>query len=181
MNKRIQLVILSTSLSLCMCFSGCRILPSILARWAQSSDLIVEKIANACYNRDVETLSSLFSPNMIRQTHNFTEQLTALIGYYGEGKIVSVNQNGGTGGGSKDNGEVVQSEMSSFDITTECQDFRIAVYSVIIDTANPDNVGIWSLYIIRASEDTDLNDPYYGDGLNRIGIHLGIVGGELND
>lgn len=42
------------------------------------------------------------------------------------------------------------------------------------DTANIDNLGIHSLYIIKSEEDTDISFAYWGDGKDTPGINIGI-------
>ena len=52
--------------------------------------------------------------------------------------------------------------------------YRIAIQSFTVDTANPNNVGIWSLYIIKAEDDEDPYSAYRGDGKYTPGIHINI-------
>ena len=55
----------------------------------------------------------------------------------------------------------------------QTQEFFDAMEFITVDTADKDNVGIRSLYIIRFADDTDQERAYRGDGNDTPGINIG--------
>ena len=100
--------------------------------------------------------------------------MDCLFDYY-RGEFVSYDDWGGPGvEQSVDNGRKKKEMYSTYDIKTSEQMYRIAIQSFTVDTANPNNVGIWSLYIIKAEDDEDPYSAYRGDGKYTPGIHINI-------
>lgn len=78
---------------------------------------------------------------------------------------------------NQENGERQEILYDTYDFRTVSGDYRLAFKYVDIDTAEPDNVGIWSVYIIRAEEDVDLQYAYWGDHNYTPGIWIGVKNG----
>ena len=70
---------------------------------------------------------------------------------------------------------MVKSYDMTYDFNTNICKYRLAIKWCAQDTSNADNVGIWSLYIIRAEDDITPNHAYWGDCLWTNGINIGKV------
>ena len=78
----------------------------------------------------------------------------------------------------KENDEILQIMDSTYDVKTTKSEYRITIQYVVKDTANNDNVGIHSLYIIKTAEDITSQSAYWGDGKHTPGINIGIKNAE---
>ena len=141
---------------------------------AQIANDSFEKIIEAIQGRDTDKIKSLFSKKSIEETDDFDEDVLALFNFY-QGEMSSYNDWGARSAdeGKNDDGtgRDWKSIQSTYDVETSKQKYRFAIKTFILDTADPDNVGICSLYIIKA-EDSDLQFAYWGDRLWTPGINV---------
>lgn len=137
----------------------------------------MDKVLEAIKNKDKIAFKALFSPKAIAKTEDFDQSIIDLFDYF-QGDFVSYNDWGGpaTFRGINDDGtgRNWKSIESSYDVETSKQRYRFAIQDFIQDTADTDNVGIHSLYIIKTEDDTDINFAYWGDGKDTPGIHIGV-------
>lgn len=63
----------------------------------------------------------------------------------------------------------------SYDVKTSCDNYRITFKFVVTDTTNRENEGIWSLYVIKAKDDVNLDVAYRGDNEYIVGIHINVA------
>lgn len=171
--KRMILFLLLFSLSL----SGCAALRTIDA-YAQPDEEIanarMEAFLSAVADRDSQALRELFAPNALAEMEDFDAMAAALFDYC-SGKFTAYDDWAGPDSSKTMHyGDVVKTLHATYDIQMEEGNFRIALSLVRTDNTNPDNVGLWSVYIIRAEDDTDLQYAYRGDGEYTPGIHIGI-------
>ena len=61
---------------------------------------------------------------------------------------------------------------SSFVVKTDVCEYRFAMQ--YITKGHPENIGITSLYVIRTTDDKNLDYMYWGDGNFTPGIHIAI-------
>lgn len=61
---------------------------------------------------------------------------------------------------------------ATYDVETTQDKYRFAMEYMLLDTADADNVGIRSLYIIRLADDTDPQFAYRGDEKYTPGINI---------
>lgn len=134
-------------------------------------------LLEAIENNDRDSVESLFSKNTVLNTPTLEKSIDDLFEYF-KGSVEACNDWGGPfADTTKEDGEVIQIMESSFDVkTTEC-DYRFAIKYVTQDTADADNIGIHSLYIIKLSDDTYKEYAYWGDGKYTPGINIGIAQG----
>ena len=137
----------------------------------------MEKVLQALENEDADGLTSLFSANVIAEDDSFNEKLDLLFEYY-NGALVSYNDWGAPAVYNSVDSEGYNRRVTSYDMTydveTTEEKYRFAIYYVVLDTADVKNVGIQSLYIIKAQDDTNLQFPYWGDGKNTPGINIDV-------
>lgn len=137
-----------------------------------------EEVLTALQTQDSSTLRLLFSEESLQKAEAFDETVPELFVYF-EGSVESVNDWGACYvETSKEDNQIVQSMEATYDVKTTKGDFRFAVRYVAQDTVNPNNVGIHSLYIVKAQDDSSLEYAYWGDGKFTPGIHIGIPNAE---
>lgn len=125
-------------------------------------------------NNDSAGVKSLFAKNVVEKDNDLDIMIEELLRYY-EGDFQSMDNSGlGT---ESDKGDGVKTVMlnSSTDVTTSKGIYRLAIHWYIEDSGDVNNIGIWSLYIIKLDDDIDKDAKYRGDGLWTIGINIGKV------
>ena len=139
------------------------------------ADAQLEEIINACKNQDRNALKNLFSQKVLDEMPDIDNSIAELfeifqcddsLSYYGW-----AGPNADTGKNFDGTSRLWKRLRSTYDIQTSSQKYRIAIESVVIDTAYPDNVGIHSIYIMQ-TEASDLQYPYWGDGKWTPGINI---------
>jgi len=134
----------------------------------------MDKVLEAIKNKDNVELKALFSQKAIAQAEEFGQSIDDLIDYF-QGDFVSYNDWGGPGSfdGLNDDGTGRNWKRidSTYDVETSEQKYRFAIQEFVQDIADKNNVGVWSLYIIKM-EDTDSQFAYWGDGKNTPGINF---------
>lgn len=137
----------------------------------------MDKILEALKNKDKEALKALFSLNAIAQTEKFDQNIIDLFDYF-QGDFVSYNDWSAVNldGGINDDGTGRNWKVlySTYDVETSKQKLRFAIQDYVQDTADANNIGIHSLYIIKMEDDTDPNFAYRGDDKYTPGINIGI-------
>ena len=119
-------------------------------------------------------MKALFSKSAIADAKNFDDSIKSLFDYY-EGNVISYDDKSALGvGETREDGHRQKEFNSTYDVKTSERTYRFAIQDVTIDTANPDNVGIRSLYVIKMEDDTDPLFAYRGDGKNTPGINMNI-------
>lgn len=145
----------------------------------------MDKILEAINKKDKNTLKEMFSKKAITNSKNIDKSIDDLFSFF-KGTVISINDWGGPGAseGMNDDGTGRNWKYidSTYDVKTSKQKYRFAIREFTIDTANKDNIGICSLYIIKEEDDTDPKFAYWGDGNFTPGINLNkknvIPGGD---
>lgn len=123
----------------------------------------IEQVFETIQNRDKSNLKKMFSKSALNATDDFDESVTSLFDFF-RGEIVSYDNWGGPQVTSKKNSGHNKKEMqSTYDVKTTEQKYRISIQEFLVDTENPDNVGVYSFSIIKA-EDTDEEYAYWNFG-----------------
>ena len=140
----------------------------------QIANARMEKVLEALQSKDDSALKALFSKSAIADAKNFDDSIKSLFDYY-EGNVISYDDKSALGvGETREDGHRQKEFNSTYDVKTSERTYRFAIQDVTIDTANPDNVGIRSLYVIKMEDDTDPLFAYRGDGKNTPGINMNI-------
>ena len=177
--KKISIVfllfLLSITLSLTSCFmNGSNIFARFFDTDRTTANKTFDSLIDAIKNKDKSALTSLFSKNAVEPITDFDTQVTALFDFY-EGNVASYDDWAGPYvEHSWEDDQELKVMYSTYDIDTGEQIYRLAIRTVVIDTLSPDNVGIWSLYIIKMEDDPTPNYAYRGDGKDTPGINIGI-------
>lgn len=136
-----------------------------------------EKIIIAIQNQDADVLKSLFSKKSIVGSSNFEKSMNMLFEFY-KGEMISYNDwgalNASSGKNDDGTGRNWKTLKSTYDVKTSEDTYRFAIETSLVDSADADNIGVLSMYVIRA-EDSDMEFAYSGDGKWIPGINV-IVG-----
>ena len=134
-----------------------------------------EELITAVQKQDVAAVQSLFSQNALREAQDMEEAVRALFDYY-QGEMISYDDWGGANlaGGMNDDGTGRRwtALYSTYDVETTQDKYRFAMEFMLQDTADADNVGIRSLYVIRLADDPEPQRAYRGDGEDTPGINI---------
>lgn len=166
MKKYLLTFLLLASL-LCSCSIG------IFDDSDEKADARFKQILEALKNEDKETLKGMFSNKALSEADDFNGSLNALIQYI-QGNIQtweSTRAYGGSDDKNSDGTRIKTSESAYLFTTSDKQTYQIAIYEYTIDTTNPDNVGIYSLCIIKTEDNENSEIVYWGSG--KAGINIG--------
>ena len=145
-------------------FQGQDVILSHMAQAMFNDDDITAKNMLATFLEAVETadqdmIMQLFAPN-IASTTAIEEHIDGIINYY-KGTTSYIEYVGGMGSRSQNDGITTDHYMATFKVSTSEQEYRIAIKICYEDTADSGNVGIHSIYIIKA-ENADPVFAYWG-------------------
>ncbi len=171
MKNIVIISIIILSLILCSCYNG-------FGEFYKSDQEIANErldlLLTALKNKDKDTLRSLFSKKAINYDEDFENSIDVLLEYF-HGETFEHDYDSPLNVEMERDHDLVKKIIySSYDVKTETQTYRIAIQDIITNTYEKNNVGIYSLYIIIASEDADLQYTYRGDGKDTPGINIGI-------
>lgn len=172
MRKPIRIILMASLASLStLLLSSCSLAGEIMNNSplfksdASIANERFEQILDACQKQDATALKEMFSEKAISEAANFDDSITALFDFFqgevttyenvcGGPKVEQANNEDGTNRKWK-------KMSSSYDFETNEQKYRLAFEEYVVDTANADNIGIYSLYIIKA-EDSKTEFAYWG-------------------
>lgn len=133
-----------------------------------------EEVLNAIQNKDKKALKSLFAKNALAEVENFDDSAEELFGYY-DGNYTSYDDWGGPyATGEIKYGNKITELRPTYDIVTDKGNYRATMKMISVDTNDSGNIGVWSIYFIKAENDDDLSCAYWGDKKNTPGINLDI-------
>lgn len=126
--------------------------------------------------KDVTAMKELFAPNAISEIgeNQLDEMLEEFVDYFQADSFTLKKNIGASTSERWDHGKKSKELEWPLEIITGENDYRLAIKCVAYDDWDNDNVGIWSIYIIEKSEDTDLEHPYIGDKKYRTGIYINV-------
>ena len=132
-----------------------------------------EALLEAIQSKNAQAVKELFSDNAWAESGNMEKSILVLFDYF-QGELVSYKSWAGPSvHATKNHGEYWKSYDCTYDFETTQDKYRLAMEIITVDTADADNIGIRSLYIIRFEDDTDQNCAYRGDGEHTPGINIG--------
>ena len=113
-------------------------------------------ILEAAVAQDAAAIKAQFAPNAIAAQPELDDQIEALLDYYA-GKSWEIDSPGcmtmdssnadGTGGRAS------SFQMHGMILTDRF--YRFSLRGISVDTKNPDNVGIWALFLLQVDQPTD--------------------------
>ena len=131
-------------------------------------------ILEAAVAQDVAAIKAQFAPNAIAAQPELDDQIEALLDYYA-GKSWEIDSPGcmtmdssnadGTGGRAS------SSQMHGMILTDRF--YRFSLRGISVDTKNPDNVGIWALFLLQVDQPTDYAYCVAGED-DMVGIYVDL-------
>ena len=133
---------------------------------------LIETVLKTIQDKDDDKLKSLFSQTTLKQLQSYKESVDELFTYF-QGSVKSFDDGAGPFvETTKEDGLVYQLMESSFVVKTDVCEYRFAMQ--YITQGHEENLGITSLYVIRTTDDKNLDYIYWGDGKFTPGIHIAI-------
>lgn len=131
-------------------------------------------ILEAAVAQDVAAIKAQFAPNAIAALPELDDQIEALLDYYA-GKSWEIDSPGcmtmdssnadGTGGRAS------SFQMHGMILTDRF--YRFSLRGISVDTKNPDNVGIWALFLLQVDQPTDYAYCVAGED-DMVGIYVDL-------
>ena len=131
-------------------------------------------ILDAVVAQDAAAVKAQFAPNAIAAQPELDDQIEALLDYYA-GKSWEIDSPGcmtmdssnadGTGGRAS------SFQMHGMILTDRF--YRFSSRSLTVDTKNPDNVGIWALFLLQVDQPTDYAYCVAGED-DMVGIYVDL-------
>lgn len=131
-------------------------------------------ILNAVTSQDAAAVKAQFAPNAIAAQPELDDQIEALLDYYA-GKSWEIDSPGcmtmdssnadGTGGRTS------SFQMHGMILTDRF--YRFSLRGISVDTKNPDNVGIWALFLLQVDQPTDYAYCVAGED-DMVGIYVDL-------
>lgn len=141
---------------------------------ASLADKKMDEVLTAIQDRNSKSLLALFSKNAIENTEEALDVFDGLFTYF-QGDFVSYdNWSGPSVEATQEDGQRRTELYATYDIDMKICKYRVAFLYIAEDTENPQNIGIWSMYIINWADDTNTQFAYRGDGKYSPGMHIGV-------
>lgn len=131
-------------------------------------------ILEAAVAQDAAAIKAQFAPNAIAAQPELDSQIEALLDYYA-GKSWEIDSPGcmtmdssnadGTGGRTS------SFQMHGMILTDRL--YRFSLRGISVDTKNPDNVGIWALFLLQVDQPTDYAYCVAGED-DMVGIYVDL-------
>ena len=124
--------------------------------------------------QDAAAIKAQFAPNAVAAQPELDDQIEALLDYYA-GKPWEIDSPGcmtmdssnadGTGGRTS------SFQMHGMILTDRF--YRFSLRGISVDTKNPDNVGIWALFLLQVDQPTDYAYCVAGED-DMVGIYVAL-------
>ena len=143
----------------------------IFDNYEKLCDEKIETIIYAATDNEPDVIKSLFSKNTIDSDTKFDERVNEFIDFF-EGTYQSYDSDGLYTKEDIDSNKVIKFHRISYDVFTTKYVYRIAFKWYSKDDYDKNNLGISSLYVTRLELDSNLDEAYWGDVSNSIGLFI---------
>lgn len=150
--KKIELVLFC--IILCINTGGCvrpmsrgERLTKELGSEQQIADQMMENIAIALDNGDVDALKNLFSKTALEEATDIDQQIYALLNFY-QGKMQSYKGDASSSTSTEYGEDTEKQLIGQYLLTTDKESYRIIYDYNVIDKDNPDAEGLSQLEIV---------------------------------
>lgn len=125
---------------------------------------------------DIAAMKNLFAPNAISEIgeERLDGMLKEFVDYFEADSFTLEIPIGPSTSEYRDHGRESKELKGPLEIITDKNEYRFAIKCIAYDDFDENNIGIWSIYIIEKSMDTDLEHPYIGDKKYRSGIYMNV-------
>ena len=137
----------------------------------------VESLLEATTKGDADGIKGLFARNAIREIGDETvdNMIESLIRYCQFTTYSVVVPSGASTEQLFQDGKNYKILKGPLELNTDIGEYRLAVKCCAFNEGEPDDVGLWSVYIIAKERDTDQDRPYCGDLSYRTGIYFDVA------
>ena len=175
MRRKIVLPLLGLATVITLC--GCSVKETIhrISNYKSPdsmADETLENIFDAMKEQDANAIVQLFSEKAIAEAEGLEKSAEELCTFF-QGDVQSIDDRMGPSYRlSKDN--KVQMIWPNYDIYTTDGVYRVEFCEYTEENEEPDMLGVWCFYIIKAEVDEDLWRPYSPTDDELPGIHIGV-------
>ncbi len=120
-----------------------------------------EQILTAIESKDKDSLKAMFSKQVLEESTNIDKDIDYLFNFF-QGDIVSWEKASLSSHENRNYGEKEKEIWSSFYVDTTEQKYLAFIIEYAEDTTYPENVGVYTLRIIKA-EDEETHSGYWQD------------------
>ena len=123
----------------------------------------LEEIIKAIQNKDKDALIKMFSEKALSESLNLDENIKYLFDFF-EGNVTEFawdNQYRGAGGITRSPSKKVIRMPTLFFVSTDKQDYLVYFLNYPIDEFNPNNTGLYSLCIVKAEDNANVEIQTY--------------------
>ncbi len=112
----------------------------------------IEQILSFIEKKESEGLKAIFSKTAIREDVNLDYEIEYLFNFF-KGEVVSYEESGVGESETNENGIKTKKVRSFYEVETNVEKYLVFLFEVAVDTNNPENLGVYSLRIIRAEDE----------------------------
>jgi hypothetical protein len=145
----ITVVIFSFGLSSCIVFKP----KQLTQNDEEIADTRFQEIIEAIGRRDKEGLKKMFSINALKEAESIDDDIEYLMQFY-KGSIQSKDGTVVTSD-SKNDGEKTKKLECYYTVVTDKDTYIVFFINQVVDTKNPDNLGLYMLQIIKQSDEEE--------------------------
>lgn len=128
----------------------------------KKADVRLEQLIEAIKNKDREALKSMFSKQALDEAEDFDVSMGYLFDFF-QGEVKFKERKSGLIVDESNNyGHKTKEVKSFYSIDTDKQKYLFFLLEYTVDTDNPDNVGLYTLRVIKA-EDKKTRFGYWQD------------------
>jgi hypothetical protein len=120
-----------------------------------------KQILEAIKNEDADSLKMMFSKKVLEESKQIDNDINYLFSIF-QGEVVSWEQKGVSSSQNRNYGEITKETRCFFNVDTTSQKYIVYIIEYTEDTVNPENVGLYTLRIIKA-EDKETQSGYWQD------------------
>ena len=173
MKLNLAVFVLMISLLLTSCSMGrLNMFDYIVHEYNKYNGGVITQLLSAINDGDKETVRDMFAANAIKEDPEFDDKIDQLFDFV-EGTLVSYDDWAGPGeSGEFNSGYEQRSLQYTYDVVTSKQNYRFAIKEYTVDTSDKNNIGIYSLYVIKFEDDPYPEYAYWGDGNWTPGINF---------
>ena len=113
----------------------------------------LQEMLEALNNQDKTAVKSMFSQKALTEAVEFDEHLDYLFNFF-QGKVLSWERKGGPSVfKNKEHGRITQEVSVWYKVDTDQESYLFIFIECIKDTANQNNVGLYTLRVIRTEDE----------------------------
>ena len=121
----------------------------------QKSDSTFEQVIQAFKDKDKDALKAMFSEQALSDAEDLDGRIDYVFDFV-QGDIISEEQGSSVVTDDVDtNGQRVKISLSRYSVKTDQEEYQFALREYVVDTAHPENVGLYMLQVIKM-EDVDM-------------------------